>query len=218
MSAEQNEQPKAAPHPRFNTAEARQKAEFILSRAFGLVKNPKAEWEQIRDEETTIPNIVLGYVAPLALIPPVCDLIGRYVFGTRIGAQVIRPHLDQALTSAALTVAVSIALIFFLGLLISALAENFDGERNDLQGQKVAAYAMTPTFFSGFFSLWPGTWWVALFALGYAVYLFYLGLPTLMKAPRERAVGYAATVSIGGLIALIVLFALAGCLSGAGRV
>ena len=50
--------------------EALRKSEFILSRAWGLLREPKKEWEQIRAEETTVPNILLGYVAPLAAIPP----------------------------------------------------------------------------------------------------------------------------------------------------
>ena len=53
------------------TRQARQKAEFILSRAYGLVRHPKQEWEQIRDEETTQAAIMAGYVAPLAAIAPI---------------------------------------------------------------------------------------------------------------------------------------------------
>ncbi|HVY84171.1 MAG TPA: Yip1 family protein [Caulobacterales bacterium] len=208
------EEPQAAPpHPRFNAAEARQKAEFILSRAWGLLRAPKAEWEQIRDEETTIPNILLGYVAPLAAIPPICDLIGSTLFN-----RLLQGDFAGALMRAIITFGVSVALIYFLGLLINALAENFDGERNDLQAQKVAAYAMTPTFFSGLFSLWPPVWWFSIFALAYAVYLFYTGVPILMKASRERAVGYAATVAIAGLIAFVILFSVVGCVSGMGHV
>ena len=51
MSAENEERPgEDAPPRRFTTADARQKAEFILSRAYGLLRNPTAEWEQIRAE------------------------------------------------------------------------------------------------------------------------------------------------------------------------
>lgn len=218
MTANPDDPPAAASRPRFNAAEARQKAEFILSRVYGLVRDPKAEWEQIRAEETTIPNILIGYVAPLAAIPPVCDLIGSFVFGRRIANEVIRPHLDQALISGLLTFLVSVALVFLIGILINAAAENFDSDRNDLAAQKVAAYAMTPTFFSGFFSLWPPAWWLSLFAIAYAVYLFYRGLPILMKTPAERALSYAATVAIAGAVALVILFSLTGCVAGLARV
>ncbi len=84
MSVEDHDDPQDAAHDepeaarRFTVADARAKAqqarakaEFILSRAYGLLREPKKEWAQIRDEITTIPNILIGYVAPLAAIAPV---------------------------------------------------------------------------------------------------------------------------------------------------
>ena len=63
MSAD-NEEQQENPRPRFTAAEAREraeqaraKAEFILSRAYGLLRETNKEWAQIKGEETTIPNI-----------------------------------------------------------------------------------------------------------------------------------------------------------------
>lgn len=212
MSAENEGKPEAAAQ-RFNMDQARarasealRKSEFILSRAYGLFRDPKGEWDQIRAEETTVPNILIGYVAPLAAIPPVCDLIGSTLFNgmLQVGA-------GDALIRAVVTWFVSVALVCFLGILINAIAENFDAERNDLSAQKVAAYSLTPSFLSGVFSLWPPLWWLSLFALAAMVFLMYRGLPILMKAPAERSLAYAATVTGAALVAGIVLFSLASC-------
>ncbi len=191
-----------------------QRSEFILSRAYGLFRDPKTEWEQIKAEQTTIPNILVGYVAPLATIPPVCGLLGEYIFGRRIGEEVFRPELGDALIGVAVTWVVSIALVFLLGLLIDALADNFDAERNDLGAQKVAAYSLTPAFLSGVFSLWPPLWWLSLFALAAMVLLMFRGLPILMRAPPERSLAYAASVTVAAAVAFIVLFSLASCVTG----
>ena len=218
MSTENEEKPRArrlsVEDARERAREAIQKSEHILSRAYGLFHHPKAEWEQIRDEETTVPNILIGYVAPLAAIPPVCGLLGAFIFGQRIGEEVFRPQLDKGLISVVVTWVVSVALVFLLGLLIDALAETFDAERNDLAAQKVAAYSLTPAFLSGFFSLWPPLWWISLFALAAMVFLMFRGLPILMKAPPERALAYAASVTVAAAVAFIVLFALASCVTG----
>lgn len=48
MSAEQEGKRFSIENARARAKEAFQKSEFILSRAWGLVSNPKAEWEQIR--------------------------------------------------------------------------------------------------------------------------------------------------------------------------
>lgn len=218
MTAENPEQPEA--QRRFTVAAVRQhahtamrKSEFILSRAYGLLREPKSEWKQIRDEETTIPNIMVGYVAPLAAIPPVCGAIGAYIFGTAAGGVVIRPALGETIVSAVVTWLVSIALVFILGIIVNAVAQNFDAEQNDLSAQKMAAYSLTPAFLSGIFSLWPPVWWVSLFALAAMAYIMYRGLPILMKAPEERALAYAATVTMATLVAGILLFGLASCVT-----
>ena len=203
------------PHNRFSVERARagaeraiRKSEFILSRAFGLLREPKKEWEQIRAEETTVPNILIGYVAPLAAIPPVCDLIGQALFNHALTVE-----FGQALIRASVTWIVSIGLVFFLGVLINVVADNFGADKDDLAAQKIAAYSLTPAFLSGVFSLWPPLWWLSLFALAAMVFLMYRGLPILMRAPQETALGYAATVTIATMVGGIVLFSLAACVS-----
>jgi hypothetical protein len=203
--------------PKVNVAETRQKAEFILSRTWGLVRDPRAEWEQIRDEETNIPSILFGYVLPLAAIPPLCGAIGSLAFGEHYGDAVVRTPVATILVSAIVTLFASVALVYLLGILINTVAENFDAEKNEIASQKIAAYAMTPAFMSGVFSLWPPLWWVSLIGIGMTAFLIYRGLPILMKAEPERALGYTTTVMIAGLIAFIVLFALAGCVTQVGR-
>jgi len=219
MSADDDHEPQAK-RRRFNlnmddargrAREAYRKSEFILSRAWGLLSEPKKEWQQIRAEDTTIPHILIGYVAPLAAIPPVCDLIGSSIF-----SGLLQGDFGTALVRAVVTWIVSIALVYFLGVLINATADYFDGDRGDLPAQKIAAYSLTPAFLAGLFSLWPPLWWLALFPLAATVYIMYRGLPILMKAPEDRALSYAATVTVAAMVAAIVLFALASCVTGTG--
>ena len=184
------------------------KSEFILSRAYGLLREPRKEWEQIKAEETTIPHILIGYIAPLAAIPPLCDLIGQSLFNFAL-----QVDFGQAVIRAVVTWIVSIALVFFLGVLVNVLADTFEADKDELAAQKIAAYSLTPAFLSGVFSLWPPLWWLSLFALAAAVHLVYRGLPILMRAPKETTPGYVAAATIGALVSLIVLFSLAACVS-----
>lgn len=211
MSADNENHPQG--HHRFSVDDAREKAreayrksEFILSRAYGLLREPNEEWQQIKAEQTTVPNILLGYVAPLAAIPPVCGLIGALIFEpVRLRA------IHTEITSVVVTWVVTVAFVFLLGLLVNTLADQFDADRDDLAAQKIAAYSLTPSFLSGVFSLWPPLWWLSLFALAAMVFIMYRGLPILMKAPQERALTYAGTVTVAAMVAGIVLFGLASC-------
>ena len=213
MTADNENEPQSKRRFSVEDAKARaeqayRKSEFILSRAWGLLTEPKKEWEQIKAEETTIPRILIGYVAPLAAIPPVCDLIGSSLFNRLL---TIEP--GEALIRAVVTWLVTIALVYFLGVLVNLLADNFDGDRDELAAQKIAAYSLTPSFLSGVFSLWPPLWWISLFALAAMVYIMHRGLPVLMKAPADRALSYAATVTVAAMVAGIVLFSLASCVT-----
>jgi hypothetical protein len=214
MSAEHENETERAPR-RFSVGNARaraqqaiRKSEFILSRAYGLLREPKKEWEQIKAEETSVQNILIGYVAPLAAIPPICDLIGQSLFNFAL-----QVDFGQALIRAVVTWLVSIGLVFFLGVLVNVLADTFEADKNDLNAQKIAAYSLTPAFLSGFFSLWPPLWWLSLIALAAMVYIMYRGLPILMRAPQETATGYAAAVTISAMVGGIILFSLAACVS-----
>lgn len=213
MTADNENEPRGK--TRFSVEDARERAqqafrksEFILSRAYGLLREPKKEWEQIKAEQTTIPSILIGYVAPLAAILPIAGLIGTLIFDRQliddVGALVVGVVVYWL---------VGVGLVYFLGILVNVLADNFDGDKDDVAAQKIAAYSLTPFFLSGVFSIWPPLWWVSLIALGATVYIMYRGLPTLMKAPPDRALAYASMVTVAGLIALIVLLALASCVS-----
>ncbi len=211
MTADNENEPRdkhrfSAEDARVRAQEALRKSEIIFTRAYGLLREPKKEWEQIRAEQTTVPNLMIGYVAPLAAIPPVCGLIGGLIFDPLMVGSI-----GTAIISVVVTWLVSVALVFLLGLLINTLADQFDADRNDIAAQKIAAYSITPAFLSGLFSLWPPLWWISLFALGAMVFIMFRGLPILMKAPEDRALSYAASVTIAAAVGGIVLFALASC-------
>ena len=39
----------------------------------------------------------------------------------------------------------------------------------------------------------------------YGLYLLYLGLPVLMKAPREKSLGYTVTVVVAAIVICVVI-------------
>jgi hypothetical protein len=75
---------------------------------------------------------------------------------------------------------------------------------------KCAVYAHTPAWLGGVFNLIPALGILALIAAFYGLYLLYLGLPVLMKAPRDKAVGYTVVVVICAIVLTIVISAIGG--------
>ena len=78
-----------------------------------------------------------------------------------------------------------------------------------MQALKVAAYSSTASWVAGIFGLIPALSWLRILGL-YSLYLLYLGLPVLMKAPQDKAAGYTGVV----IIAAIVLFMVIGLVAG----
>jgi hypothetical protein len=89
------------------------------------------------------------------------------------------------------------------------LAPTFGGTRDQTQALKVAAYSLTPAYVGSVLALSPVLPSLLQFiVLCYGLYVLYLGLPVVMRAPQDRALGYTATVVICTFL-LGIVFALA---------
>lgn len=181
----------------------------LVERVKRILLSPRTEWEVIDTELTTPAQLYTGYIAPLAAIGPIAQLIGYSVFGISVPfAGTYRVPIGSAITSAIVTYVMALAMPFLLALIIDALAPTFNGQRSQIQALKVAAYSSTASWVAGIFALIPGVRFLTILGI-YSLYLLYLGLPVLMKSPREKAIGYTAVV----ILAAIVLFMLIGVIS-----
>jgi hypothetical protein len=127
------------------------------------------------------------------------------VFGIRLPfVGVWRTPIGSAVTSAVVTYVLTLIGVFVLALIIDALAPTFSGTKNQTQALKVAAYSYTPAWVVGIFSLIPGLRFLGILGL-YSLYLLYLGLPVLMKSPKEKAFGYTAVVIIVGIVLAVII-------------
>jgi len=181
----------------------------LVERVKRILLSPRPEWEVIDAESTTPAQLYTGYIAPLAAIGPIAQLIGYSVFGISVPFMgTYRVPLGSAITSAIVTYVLALVGTYVLALIIDALAPSFNGQRSQIQALKVAAYSSTASWVAGIFALIPGLRFLAILGI-YSLYLLFLGLPVLMKSPKEKAMGYTIVV----ILAAIVLFMLIGVVS-----
>jgi hypothetical protein len=181
----------------------------ILDRIKGLLLDPESEWSVIEAERPSIFEIYRDHVAPLALIPPLASFLGGYFFGFG------RPTLEVAhltfwggLTRAGLQYALSLPLLFAVAFVLSSLAPHFDGESDDARAFALTAYSYTPAWLAALFGLVPGLRWLDILGL-YGLYVFYQGLPRMLKCPKDHAdiltlVALFTSISAGVLHAWLV--------------
>lgn len=187
----------------------------LLERIKNMMLQPRAEWQVIAPEPTSIGQLYTGYVMPLAAFAALLSFLHVSVIGVNVpfvGAT--QMPLASGLETALLTFGMSLIGLLLVGLIINALAPTFAGTRDRRQALKVAAYSFTAAWLSSLLSLSPVLpTLLQLVALCYGIYVLYLGLPVLMQSPRERALGYTATVIVCTLL-LGVLFTIVSVLAG----
>ena len=182
---------------------------MLVQRVKSILLQPREEWPVIEGESTSITDIYKSYVLPLAAIGPVSAFIHAILFGNSFFGITHRPSFLSALTSAVVSYIFTLIGVFLIALVIDFLATRFGGVANRNNAFKLAAYSATAAWVAGIFQLVPGLGMLTLLGL-YGLYLFYVGVPVMMKAPQDKALIYTvAVVVVGAIAGLMVSFLLA---------
>ncbi|RAK52239.1 Yip1 family protein [Phenylobacterium deserti] len=179
----------------------------IVGRALAVLTAPTRAWDVIEAEPSSVPNLYLRLVAPLAAIPAICGFVGLLLFGVGVFDVGMRPPLGVALAEMLAAYVLALVEVYVLALIIDVLAPSFGGVRSRLQAFKLAAYSGTALWVSGVFLLYPPVGEL-LGLLGglYSLYILYVGLPRMMSVVPQRRLSYFAVV----LLAILVLSAVLG--------
>jgi len=182
----------------------------LVDRTKSILLSPQQEWQAIDEEETSIGGLVTGYIVPLAAIGPVASLIGMEIFGISVpSVGTFRVPIGAALRQGIAQYVMALVGVFVLALIIDKLAPYFRVEENRYQALKIAAYSSTPVWIVGIVGLIPALSILRLLGLFYSPYLLYLGLPTLMRVPQHKVMGYTVVV----IMCAVVLFFLIGVIA-----
>lgn len=183
----------------------------LSERVKAILFRPIQEWPVIATEPMDVSGLYKEYILILAAIGPVASIIGMSIVGVSIPmVGTFRVPFGTALISAIVRYILSLVSVYVVALIINALAPSFSGEKNQLQAFKVATYSSTPIWVVGILSLIPALGGLQILGL-YSIYLLYLGLPVLMKSPKEKSIGYTVVV----VIVTIVIWLIIGVISSA---
>ena len=182
----------------------------IVARAKAIIMTPKTEWRSIEAEPGDTASLFRNYVAYLAAIPAVCGFIGMSLFGFSVPVLgTVRIGFFAGLASAIVRYVLTFVMVYVLAQVTDALAPTFAARKDGAQAMKLVAYSFTPAWLAGVFSLIPGLRALSILGL-YSLYLFWVGAPILMKAPEDRSLAYTGAVVVCGIVAFIVISAVAG--------
>ncbi|HMG18339.1 MAG TPA: Yip1 family protein [Gemmatimonadales bacterium] len=185
----------------------------MISRVKGIMLEPRATFKEIDTEFTKSGEVWGKYIIPLAAIGPIASMVGMFIFGKRVPfTSLTNPvPISTVISTGIATFVLALLSVFVLSRIVSLLAPGFGGQRNDVQGLKVAAYSSTSAWLGGIFQVLPALNLVSLIFALYSLVLLYVGLPIVMKVPKDRAMGYTAVV----IIVWIVVYLIAGAVVAA---
>src|SRR5450755_1209589 len=200
----------------FDTAKAAEEATQLARGIFARVKNilltPSTEWPVIAAEAATSGAIYLRYVAPLVALGVIATFIGQTLIGTSMGPLgMVRVGIFAGVAHAILMFGLSFLQIFLISWLVDVLAPTFGGQRDSLRALKVAAYSFTPGWVAAVLNVIPMLGILGILAALYGLYLLYLGLPVLMRNPREKSVGYTVVLVICAIVLSALVTMLSAC-------
>jgi Yip1 domain len=177
----------------------------IVARAKAITLNPAATWQVIEAEQHDAKSLFVPYMLILAAIPAVASFIGLSLIGMGGFGFSFRIPIASGLAMMVTTYILSLVMTFGMGWLASVLAPTFGGQSNLVQGLKLAVFGGTPMMLAGVFNLLPALSIIGLLVALYSLYVMYLGLPVLMKNPKEKTVVYMVVLIIASIIAGVVL-------------
>jgi hypothetical protein len=182
----------------------------LLSRIKGMLFAPTAEWALIATEAKPTARLYTTFIAPLALL----DALVAFIHVTSSGS--VHVPFSGGLITAFLVFVFGLLGIFIVAVIINAVAPFFGAVGSRRLAAAIAAYASTPIWLAMVFVPFP-TLWVPLqvLAVSYHTWLLYLGLRLLMKAARDRVLGYATTVVLCTILLEIVFAMVSTALGGA---
>lgn len=187
----------------------------LVDRVKNIIVSPKTEWDIIQQEETTPANLLLSYVAILALIPAIAGIIGQSVVGITLLGTSFHMPIIWSIIGAVVQYILAFVGVYIVAFVADALAPSFGGQKNSIQAMKGVVFSYTPMWIAGIFAIIPILGWLAILGL-YGFYLLYLGLPKLMNVPQERALGYVVVVIVVAIIVYFIFGGIVGAIMVAG--
>lgn len=182
----------------------------MIGRIKRILLSPKEEWPRIEAAPMTIQGILTGWVLPLAAIGIVAALVRAFVFPFVVPFTGVRfyPSPVGSVVQAVISLVLTVGGVFVWSLVVDALAPTFKGVKNPIAALKLVAFSATASWLCGIFQI---TWMtMPLLILGlYSCYLFWVGVPVMMKVPQDQAPAYVAVCVVVGIVAGFVMGAIA---------
>jgi hypothetical protein len=146
----------------------------------------------------------------MSAIPAVANFIGMAFVGSALFGG-YRFTTMRYFGFAVVSYLAGLAGAYLCAVIVQWLAPKFGSSGSRVDALKVVAYASTATWVAGVFSIFPAVGpLVSLIGALYGIYLFYLGLPAVMRTPKDQVVVYMIVCAVAVFVVSVVLGMIVG--------
>jgi hypothetical protein len=181
----------------------------IADRIKSITVKPAETWPVIEQEVTDLKTLYVPYMLILAAIPAVASFVGLSLIGVGGYGFTMRVPFLSGIGIMITQYIMTLVMIGVWGWLINMLANTFGGQPNLMQAIKLTVYASTPGMLAGIFGIVPSLGILGLVGGLYSLYVLYLGLPVMMKNPKEKTIPYMVVAAVVGIVCSVLISVLA---------
>jgi hypothetical protein len=178
----------------------------LIEKVKELLTKPADFFLKVKDEQTTLKELVMGYVIFLAAIPAIGNFIGYAVIGRSIFGHTVRYPMKYALPHAILWYAASVGLVIAVVFITQKLSTNFGGSGDINVAARAIVYSYTPAWVAGVFYIIPALSVIAMIAGFYSLYLLWISTEKVLAIPENKRMTF--------MVVLIIALILVGLLTG----
>jgi Yip1 domain len=174
----------------------------LKARVLGILKDPTFEWRTIAGETDDIQSLYMNYIGPLAIVPAVSMFIGLFIVGVPF---IGRYGFFTALSTAVVLFIQTLIAPLIAAVVIEQLAPRFSSSGSTVDCLKLVAYASTPVWLGSVIYLIIYLSPLMIVPVIYAVYLFYLGLPPMLKTHPNNVVPFMLVSALAIIVVNVFL-------------
>ncbi len=188
----------------------------MLQRVINVALRPGQEWPVIAQEAMSTAGIYTKYIIPLSAIGPVCGFISGAIFGQGIPftGLSVRPAISTLLMMMVFAYVLGLIGVAVTAFITQKLAPTFKSQGGFVDALKIVTFSQAPYWVASVVTLIPILGMLAILVAFYGLYLFYVGLPHVMKTPDDQRLPYMGVILVVSIIIWFVLMGLPAMLVG----
>lgn len=174
----------------------------IFMKALDLLLKPKEAWEKIATEPNDIKNIAF-FPAIITLIPAFAMIIGYWIIGVPLHYGYFKMSFSSAFFSAFVFYLFSLTAVAITTFMIGFFANYFHIEGKWETYAKIACYSATAPILANIVYILPIIKFLKIVGF-YGCITLFVGLPLLIKIPKDKEMQFVVTVIISAVIIVLV--------------